>query len=229
LQDFKNGTLADPKDADLFYNYGTGLGRDKQDYQGADKVLTEAILLDPNHANAYCNRGIARMNLQRYEEALGDYKRTLDLDPHHLKALMNRGGLNIKLGLHEGVMRDYMGVLRLLPKDSSERRKYADDMFVAAHKLHKAGKYPAAIEGFEFLSGELPILPFGCTSAYNAACGRALSGEPDKALDWLEKTVSMGLTNRALVEKDPDLDSLRTLPRYKTLLEALERTVKEHR
>jgi ketosteroid isomerase-like protein len=56
---------------------------------------------------------------------------------------------------------------------------------------------------------------------YNLACARALSGAPDAALDAVERAIATGLRNRAQYESDPDLASLREMPRFRTLMQSL--------
>jgi acetyl esterase/lipase len=54
---------------------------------------------------------------------------------------------------------------------------------------------------------------------YNAACGYALSGKNDRALDLLENAVAGGFGTRELLSTDHDLDPLRSSPRFQALLE----------
>jgi hypothetical protein len=57
---------------------------------------------------------------------------------------------------------------------------------------------------------------------YNVACGFALAGQKEKALDWLERAVQAGFSERQLMETDSDLESLRGLERFQKLLEKLK-------
>ncbi|MBI2901089.1 MAG: hypothetical protein HYY17_12960 [Planctomycetes bacterium] len=54
--------------------------------------------------------------------------------------------------------------------------------------------------------------------AYNLACAYALTGEKERALDWLEMAILGGYSDWDHLKKDSDLDSLREEPRYKALL-----------
>ncbi|MGC8762718.1 MAG: TPR end-of-group domain-containing protein [Acidobacteriota bacterium] len=56
---------------------------------------------------------------------------------------------------------------------------------------------------------------------YNAACALARAGHREAALASLEKAVAAGFRDRALFEKDPDLDALRKLEAFRLLLERL--------
>jgi len=57
---------------------------------------------------------------------------------------------------------------------------------------------------------------------YNLACAYALSGAPDKALDNVERAIAAGFKRRAQYETDPDLASLRSLPRFQALMQPLQ-------
>lgn len=57
---------------------------------------------------------------------------------------------------------------------------------------------------------------------YNLACAYALTGAPDKAMDNVERAIGAGFKRRAQYESDPDLASLRELPRFKALVAPLE-------
>ncbi len=57
---------------------------------------------------------------------------------------------------------------------------------------------------------------------YNLACAQALSGDADPALDSIERAIASGVRRRAQYESDPDLVSLRELPRFKALMQPLE-------
>jgi tetratricopeptide (TPR) repeat protein len=57
------------------------------------------------------------------------------------------------------------------------------------------------------------------TTYYNLACLSALGGDRAKAVEWLEKAVRAGFTDRAWIRKDRDLDSIRGEAGYKKILE----------
>lgn len=57
---------------------------------------------------------------------------------------------------------------------------------------------------------------------YNAACGYALLGQKEKALDWLDRAIQAGVSDRRRVEADEDLASLHGEPRFEALLRKLK-------
>ena len=101
------------------------------------------------------------------------------------------------------------------PHDSDE----AQEMFDNALELHDKDKnYREAIKLFKRIYYNFPKTRIGAISAYNAACGFALSGNKDEAIDWLEYSVKAGYNDFDHLRKDTDLDGLRNEKRYKKLL-----------
>ena len=57
---------------------------------------------------------------------------------------------------------------------------------------------------------------------YNLACSYALMGEPDRALDCLERANLEGMSIAGWAENDSDLDSLHGNPRFQSLMASLK-------
>lgn len=72
-------------------------------------------------------------------------------------------------------------------------------------------------EGVAWAERALTIDPSDARIQYNVACLLALAGRPDRAIDCLQSAVNAGFAHLDWVEKDPDLDSLRDDPRFKSL------------
>jgi hypothetical protein len=95
--------------------------------------------------------------------------------------------------------------------------RYAD-----ALKLHK--------ETLTLQKAKLgPNHPATLGSVYNIACCHALMSvkskdgkEADQAMAWLNQAVAAGLKNVGQIEKDTDLDALRSREDFKKLLAALK-------
>ena len=65
------------------------------------------------------------------------------------------------------------------------------------------------------LKEALALDPTDTTNLYNYACLLSLKGRPDAALDYLQKAAEAGWADFVHLARDPDLNSLRDLPRYK--------------
>ena len=86
-------------------------------------------------------------------------------------------------------------------------------------------------EAEKTLAEALQLGPNRYLALYNMACVKALRGEDAEAMDCLERAAANGFTDFIHIQKDPDLLSLRSLPRYQALLkrkEELQRRDADH-
>jgi hypothetical protein len=75
------------------------------------------------------------------------------------------------------------------------------------------------LEGAQAKLGEaLAIIPDKAVWHYNLACIQAVNGKRTEAIDSLERATEFGFTDFTQLEGDPDLKSLRELPRYQKLV-----------
>jgi SagB-type dehydrogenase family enzyme len=94
-----------------------------------------------------------------------------------------------------------------------------DELMQEAQSKMRAKEYGAALELFAkaFQIGEAHYSDY-----YNAACMAALTGDADAAFAYLDKAIDAGLLERAWLENDPDLETLRAQPRWESTLAALD-------
>jgi tetratricopeptide (TPR) repeat protein len=88
---------------------------DDGDYKGAVKLLTRAIQIAPANPQAYHERAMALLNLNRNQEALTDFDRALDLDPVFPGARSWRARTLAGLGEHRRAAEDWLRELRDRP------------------------------------------------------------------------------------------------------------------
>jgi len=91
--------------------------------------------------------------------------------------------------------------------------------------LHFSERHDEAIGAFE-KAATLEFQPAAAT--YNVACANAMLGRTGAALDALEAAVESGAVSYGHLKGDDDLESLRSEPRYQTLLEQLEEQHREY-
>ena len=70
---------------------------EREDYQGAIAEYNKAIEINPNHADAYYFRGLAKRSrlVEDYRGAIADFNKSIEIDPNHADAYYFRGGAKI--------------------------------------------------------------------------------------------------------------------------------------
>lgn len=91
--------------------------------------------------------------------------------------------------------------------------------YLLGSSLHSLGRYEEAIKAFE----KNVAIAKNPTSMYNIACGYARLKQTDKAFEWLEKSLNNGAAPFVNLEKDNDLENLRTDARFKKITELADR------
>lgn len=71
-----------PKDKCVFVSRGL-VYQDIGNHQFAINDFNAAILIDPSYSEAFYRRGISQLKSRRYEEAISDFKYSLELDTKH--------------------------------------------------------------------------------------------------------------------------------------------------
>ncbi|MCP6759034.1 MAG: tetratricopeptide repeat-containing serine protease family protein [Fischerella sp. CENA71] len=112
-----NTQVATAPKADNFF-IQAGDKYDKGDYKGAIADLTEAIRLNPNLANAYKNRGIARARLGDKQGAIADFNSVLTINPNDAITYDLRGIARVLLGDNKGAISDFNTALKINPNDA---------------------------------------------------------------------------------------------------------------
>ncbi len=85
---------------------------DDGDYEGAIKLLARAINADPTNPQAYHERAMVLLNLNRDREALADFDRRVELDPAFPGARSWRACTLAGLGEHRRAAEDWLRELR---------------------------------------------------------------------------------------------------------------------
>jgi hypothetical protein len=109
------------------------------------------------------------------------------------------------------------GIAALLAERLLERgdRAGADAAAALAEILYFAERFPEAALVSErvFADGRVGR----AHSAFSAACAWSRAGDPERALDWLGRSVDAGFDAGRLLDGEPDLAAVRTLPGWATL------------
>lgn len=86
-------------------------------YAKAIALFDQVLVQDPDHLNAYLQRGACHSMQREYELAVADFTAVIERKGDHLWAYTSRGSAYNRLGRPELAMRDFDAVLGLDPKN----------------------------------------------------------------------------------------------------------------
>ena len=119
-----------------------------------------------------------------------------------------------------GVMKEATtGFVRASNEGWSKSKRDGGDWYSRGMSFHHRERYDEAIEAFQ------KAIEAGYredAATYNIACGYALKGDRDKAFEWLRKAEEAGFDVASYLERDDDLDSLKSDPRWKAMKNAAQ-------
>ena len=127
-----------PRDAAYFFRFGE-YKLVACDYAEAIANFNRAIAMDPDNADAYHSRGIAKDGQGDYAGAIADFDHAIALAPDDTDIYHNRGVAKAEQGDYAGAIADYDRVIALDPINMAVH----DDRAVAQAGL---GDYDGALE-----------------------------------------------------------------------------------
>ena len=215
----------------------------------SDEASLKAVALAPDLAEAHVARAIYLSARERFDEAAREFEEAVRLSPglfdawyQYARTALHQGRPRRALELFERAAEvnpdDYQVPLIAAPVYRSlgqedkaaeaERRgvalaerhleDYPDNArayFLATSALYNLGRQD---EAFAWTERAIAIDPDDASTRYNVACFYAQIGETDKALDYLENSI----TSRSWAQNDPELEPLRSHPRFVALMARLE-------
>lgn len=220
----------------------------EKDLALADHSSARALALAPDLPEAHAARGFALWRLEREPDAIQAFEHAMRLDAHQFEARyfyarlrFQRGEPELAAALFEDAARareDYEArffaaqCYAALGRKGEAEAAYRRGLHVAQQHLEMNPDDPGAAtmcavslcrlgrpqEGLAWAERAREIEPNDARVLYNVACLYALEGKADQALDGLAQAVRAGFGAREWIAHDPDLDGLRSDPRFKALL-----------
>ena len=187
----------------------------RKNFTGARTEFETAILLDPKLYEAYYF--YARTSFQQGDlaKAAQLYEQACNVNPDDYQAPSLLAPVYKSLGRDAQADATRRRALQLAEKHVELHPDDARALYLGAGILCQLGQ---RARGLEWAQRALATDPEETSIIYNVGCVYALSGESEKAIDCLEKATARGDWYKGWAQKDSDLDSLRSHPRFQALL-----------
>jgi adenylate cyclase len=184
----------------------------------AEREFEFAMKLDPKLFEAVYHYGRARFAQGGFAAGAKLFERACALRPEDFQAPMFLAQCYLGMGMKEESFAMYRKARRLIDERLELNPDDARACQLGAGLAANLGEREAAIE---YARRALTINPDDPLLLYNISCMHAVLGNPDEALNYLEKAVDKGYGQKDWVEHDSDLNSLRNLPRFQRILEGI--------
>jgi len=188
------------------------------DADGARRAFERALELNPGLFDAWHYYARDCYSRGEYARAAELFQRAHRVRPDDFTPLIFAASSLRALGDEEGARaltaRAATGLLRQCELEPDNLRAH----YLAGGALLQAGRKE---EGRRLSYLALSMAPEDFSALYNAACFHALAGEPEPALDLLERALAKGGGFPDWLRHDTDFDSLRAHPRFQALLARL--------
>jgi adenylate cyclase len=188
----------------------------QQDYTGAGEAFETAIEMNPKMFEAWYFFARLKIRQGHLNQALNLLQKAAETQPQDYQSVLLQAQLFVSVGNDEqAIEASRKGVekaraaLEFAPDDNRA-------LNLGAPALLRLGESQEARRWMQVSltnDREDPLV------LYNAACFYALSGEPEEALDCLEKCfLKAGTINSDWVKNDSDLDNIKPDPRFDAIL-----------
>jgi serine/threonine protein kinase/tetratricopeptide (TPR) repeat protein len=217
------------------------------DFSSAADSYRKVIELDPNNPYAYNNLGAVLLQIGRFQEAVEPLQKSLQTDPEG-QAYSNVGIAYFYLKQYDKAIANYEKAVQLVPDSDmfvgnlaeayalagqKERANTTFERAIAlAYKGLQVNPRSAGIKGrlalwygkkgdakqaLKFIAEARAIDPNDLDLIYYQAQAQALSGDKAAAIETLGTAFKKGQST-AIAQAEPDLQSLREDPRFKSLV-----------
>jgi len=212
------------------------------DWSSAERHFLRAIRLSANDSTSHHYYAIALSSIGRSEEALQEIRRARELEPTSIVIHANAGFILYRAHRVEEAISELDSSVILAPHSAYARYRYGLALQAAGRsdealmQFSALGQLPSAellemvgmghllatlgriSEAQQILRRLLAMSKERYVSAYFIAEIYAGLGDNDRAFEWLEKAYEERAILMISLQSNPKWDSLRTDPRFKTLV-----------
>jgi adenylate cyclase len=190
-----------------------------ENYAEAEREFIKAIELNPNLFEAYYYFGLAYSSQGEFENAVEMYKKAIEVNPADYQSVIFLAQAYSSLGRRHEEMKARLSSLDVIQKHLEINPHDTRALYVSANQFCNVGELDKGLEMAERALGPDEKEP---VVLYNVACFFAMKGDSDRSIELLERAVENGWGDRAWLETDSDLDSLREDARFQALLETID-------
>jgi eukaryotic-like serine/threonine-protein kinase len=194
-REFKRALELNPNSAQAHYFYAYTLLLPENRLDEAGEQIRTALSLDPLSSIVNSNYGVILTAARRYPEAKAQFQKVLARDPSFAPG-------HYKLSHLYATMGDFANALKELQLSNPASGTFTPD--AQGYTKHALASY----------STELDVIDA-------VIIGYAMSGDREKAFEYLNRAFNDGDSELVYVIRSPALDSLRSDPRYKDLMHRL--------
>ena len=163
------------------------------DFKAAKKNYDQSVKLNPQYAEALNNIGALYYVQKNYRRAISEYQRALKVTPNSATIYSNLGTAYFARKRIEDAMKAYQKALAINP-DVFEARGTAGTIL-----QQRSGEEQAKLH-------------------YYLAKSYAQAGMPDRALQYMRRSLEEGFKDKKKFLEEPEFGSLRELPEFKQLM-----------
>lgn len=154
---------------------------EKGDFIRAKDYYLKALTMNQSYSLARCNLGASLLHMNKYEEALGEFEKTLENEPYHAKAWHGKGIVLVRLDRYEEALSSFGKAVELIPNDA---RIWHSSGVVLAN----LGRYEEALKAYE---NAIELNPDSPDTWYNKGVTLIQLGLHEKALKAYEHNIRL--------------------------------------
>ncbi len=162
----------------------------KEDYDNAEKMYLKALQIDPNNFNTYHNLSSMYVTSQQWNKAKKPLEKILQIDESNYQSSFYLGLIYLTSKEYYPSVANFLYTLSIKPDYHTARLGLAD-------ALYKIGRYKASLLELKTVIDALPdfVTPYVKSSLIHIE-----TGENEKAIPLLEKSISLNDSNVEVIE-----------------------------
>ncbi|WP_044173631.1 tetratricopeptide repeat protein [Flectobacillus major] len=182
-------------------------------YNKASEYYSKGIEFDRYNIDAYINKANVLADLKNYDKAIEFYNVAISLNPENALIYYNKGCTLGQMGKHQDAIDAY-------DKAIYYKNDYIEAFYNKGSRCSIIHQNTNAIACYKKV---IALNPNITNAYYNLSRLHSLQNQPKEALSYLEQALQKGYNDFAYIKEDTDLDNIRALPEFSTLLKKYQK------